>query len=321
MASQSARQFLSSIPLGTFLSLLTCVSAQVGVYVFGMDLGQYTILPEAVVYKSEWHRLVTSAFFHGGLVHIGFNMLSLLTLGPAVEKIFGTFRFVLYILLCAVLSNFLYVVVCLAAAFLLHDPSWLYYNSVGYSGLLFAFASIESFLSLSPTRNFFGCEVPSRYYPFVMLFGIQIMMPNISFLGHLCGLLFGIFYVFGMLEVFLPSLAYISEFEARHLGQGRQDQSLLGSIVRHPRYCSCPSSSSLLSPPLVVQNCSTFCRNTCVRAVSAVYGLFNNATRAIEQNGRRIRRRENRQGYAVVPTIEDEDEDSDLDSGVVESKV
>ena len=145
-------------------------------------------------------------------------------------------------------------------------------------------------------------------------------MPKLVSLGHLCGLLFGIFYVFGCLKCFCRrSLTY--QVEVRHLGQGRQDQSLLGSIVRHPRYCSCPSSSSLLSPPLVVQNCSTFCRNTCVRAVSAVYGLFNSASHAIGQNRRHIRRRESRQGYAVVPTIEDEDEDSDLDSGVVESKV
>jgi rhomboid protease GluP len=38
-------------------------------------------------------------FLHGGLIHIGFNMMSLMQLGPALEELYGSARyFFLYIL-------------------------------------------------------------------------------------------------------------------------------------------------------------------------------------------------------------------------------
>jgi len=36
-------------------------------------------------------------FLHGGLIHIGFNMMSLLQLGPALEELYGSAR---YFFLC-----------------------------------------------------------------------------------------------------------------------------------------------------------------------------------------------------------------------------
>jgi len=37
-------------------------------------------------------------FLHGGLIHIGFNMMSLMQLGPALEELYGSARyFFLYV--------------------------------------------------------------------------------------------------------------------------------------------------------------------------------------------------------------------------------
>ncbi|HXL22587.1 MAG TPA: rhomboid family intramembrane serine protease [Candidatus Dormibacteraeota bacterium] len=44
-------------------------------------------------YLNEWWRLVTAMFLHGGLIHIGFNMMALFQLGPAVEELYGSSRF------------------------------------------------------------------------------------------------------------------------------------------------------------------------------------------------------------------------------------
>lgn len=41
----------------------------------------------------EWYRIVTGAFLHGGLIHIGFNMYALYILGQLLEPAFGTPRF------------------------------------------------------------------------------------------------------------------------------------------------------------------------------------------------------------------------------------
>jgi rhomboid protease GluP len=40
-----------------------------------------------------WWRLVTAMFLHGGLIHIGFNMMVLMDIGPVVEEVYGSARF------------------------------------------------------------------------------------------------------------------------------------------------------------------------------------------------------------------------------------
>lgn len=57
----------------------------------------------AIFSGHEWYRLVTAMFLHGGLLHIGFNMMVLLDLGPVVEEIYGSARYLfLYIMMGAV---------------------------------------------------------------------------------------------------------------------------------------------------------------------------------------------------------------------------
>ncbi len=43
--------------------------------------------------SNEWWRLVTAMFLHGGLLHIGFNMMALMQFGPAIEELYGSARY------------------------------------------------------------------------------------------------------------------------------------------------------------------------------------------------------------------------------------
>ena len=45
-----------------------------------------------IVRDNEWHRLFTPMFLHGGIIHIGLNMLMLKRLGGSIEESFGYFR-------------------------------------------------------------------------------------------------------------------------------------------------------------------------------------------------------------------------------------
>ena len=49
--------------------------------------------PYSIFYMHEWWRIVTAMFLHGGLLHIGFNMVALMQFGPALEEIYGSPRF------------------------------------------------------------------------------------------------------------------------------------------------------------------------------------------------------------------------------------
>lgn len=76
----------------------------------------------AIFMGHQWYRLITAMFLHGGLIHIGFNMMILLDLGPIVEEIYGSARYL-----------FLYVVMG-AASFLL--SAWAGHFSLGASGAI-----------------------------------------------------------------------------------------------------------------------------------------------------------------------------------------
>jgi rhomboid protease GluP len=45
------------------------------------------------IVHGEYYRLVTAMFLHGGLIHIGFNMMVLMDIGPVVEEVYGSARF------------------------------------------------------------------------------------------------------------------------------------------------------------------------------------------------------------------------------------
>jgi rhomboid protease GluP len=47
----------------------------------------------SILVLHEWYRLVTAMFLHIGLIHIGFNMMVLLDIGPVVEELYGSARY------------------------------------------------------------------------------------------------------------------------------------------------------------------------------------------------------------------------------------
>jgi rhomboid protease GluP len=76
---------------GGGLSILWGMSGEAP-YRLGMSFGY------AIYVQHEWYRLITAMFLHGGLIHIGFNMMALMQLGPALEELYGSARyFFLYI--------------------------------------------------------------------------------------------------------------------------------------------------------------------------------------------------------------------------------
>jgi rhomboid protease GluP len=62
----------------------------------------------------EWYRLITAMFLHGGLIHIGFNMMVFLDIGPIVEEVYGSAR---YLFLYVVMGAASFVVSSLAGHF------------------------------------------------------------------------------------------------------------------------------------------------------------------------------------------------------------
>src|SRR5215207_1244720 len=60
---------------------------------------------------ATWATLFTSMFLHGGLLHIGSNMLYLFIFGDNVEDALGHFRFLIFYLLCGIGAGVTHILV------------------------------------------------------------------------------------------------------------------------------------------------------------------------------------------------------------------
>jgi rhomboid protease GluP len=63
---------------------------------FGMNLEALYRLGMGIPFRDDdfsWYRLITADYLHGGLLHIGLNMMVLLDIGPVVEEVYGSARY------------------------------------------------------------------------------------------------------------------------------------------------------------------------------------------------------------------------------------
>jgi membrane associated rhomboid family serine protease len=129
------------------------------------------------VHHGDWWRLITSAFLHGGVLHIAFNMLALWWLGSPVEIALGRARY---------LGLYLVSGLAGAAGALIADPNSV---TVGASGAIFGLLGAGLILEYQATGSLAG--------NYLMLIVINLAISfspglNISYGGHIGGLIGGI---------------------------------------------------------------------------------------------------------------------------------
>jgi membrane associated rhomboid family serine protease len=162
------------------------IAINVGVYVLELVLGgelngtgnwlyENGVLFGPLVADGEWWRLLTSAFLHYGIFHLGINMLVLWFIGPALEEYLGHGRYAL-----------LYVVSGLAGAAgaLIWSPNAL---TVGASGAIWGIMGAA--LVLEARRIYvFGGQALGLV---VLNLAFTFLVPGVSIGGHVGGLVGG----------------------------------------------------------------------------------------------------------------------------------
>ncbi len=132
----------------------------------------------AVTQLHQYWRIVSGAFLHGGLVHIGLNMFALYQVGTLVERLLGGTRMLVIYLLSMIGAGIAVVV---------FSPESL---TVGASGAIFglfgALVGIGWRLG-KPGRGLVGQVLPIVVLNLVFTFSV----PNISAAAHVGGLLTG----------------------------------------------------------------------------------------------------------------------------------
>ncbi len=123
-----------------------------------------------------WWRLLTAAFLHENIIHIGLNMLSLWFIGPAVEHYLGRARFISLYLVGGLAGS---------AGALLQAP---FIYTVGASGAIFGILGALLILEWQATGRFAGQAMTWIVINLVFSFTV----PGISWGGHIGGLIGGI---------------------------------------------------------------------------------------------------------------------------------
>lgn len=97
---------------------------------FGEQILEWGELDTArIVGLGEYYRLISSAFLHANLIHLGSNMLILLYVGAIVERSIGHIRYLVLYMLCALGGSLLSVYYDICAGTVRY--------SVGASGAVF----------------------------------------------------------------------------------------------------------------------------------------------------------------------------------------
>ena len=140
-----------------------------------------------LVEDGEWWRIITSGFLHRGLFHLGMNMYGLWILGQSLEEGLGKLRFGL-VYLAGLLGGSFAVL-----AFGFGQPT------LGASGAVLGLAG-----ALAAVLWARGVSITQTSLGFILLLNlaIPVLIPGISFWGHLGGIAAG--FAAGWLVSWLP---------------------------------------------------------------------------------------------------------------------
>ncbi len=180
--TESFKQFLRYYP---GVSVLTGICIALYIITFlplfpGRDL--YTLLSGVnfFIAEGQYWRLVTPIFLHVGFSHLLFNCFSLIIIGPGLEQILGTSKFILFFMLSGILAN-------LFTFFA--EP--LMYAHVGASGSIYGLFGCYAYII------FFRKDLisPQNSQTILALIIIGVVMSffqsSINITGHIGGLIIG----------------------------------------------------------------------------------------------------------------------------------
>jgi hypothetical protein len=171
-------------------------------------------------------------------MHIGMNMMSTMAIGTSLEKQIGTFSMALTISWGILLTATIYTFTSWLLYVTFGHEKMMYQHCLGFSGVIFQLSVLEANLNPNRSRSVFGVfQVSSKMYPWALLVVLQFIMPQISFLGHLSGILLGTLQFHGVLDIIFPADSYLQNLES---------WTALETITLKPGFIRMPENGSPL---------------------------------------------------------------------------
>lgn len=157
---------------------------------FGLstNLQSVCISTHAVLDQGDYMRILLAPLFHADDMHLYYNLASFLYKGQQLEGLFGSPYFALLLSLLTVSSSLMIVILGQLASSLFDNPEYLFTCAVGFSGVIFALKVITTHYAPNQgSSSWIGGFIPvsTKYLVWFELILIQLITPNVSFLGKL----------------------------------------------------------------------------------------------------------------------------------------
>jgi membrane associated rhomboid family serine protease len=188
---QARTVFGGSVTDGRPVATMTLIGICVVVYLAQSvvaGLGEKIAFVPVLAQSEPW-RFLTSAFAHGSLMHIAFNMYALWVMGTYLEPMLGRARFVAIYLLSALGGSVMYLLFATpptVSEVAAGDYGLWWTPAVGASGAVFGL--FGAFLVL---QRRLGRSAAGMYVIIGINAVIGFVLPNIAWQAHLGGLLTG----------------------------------------------------------------------------------------------------------------------------------
>ncbi|MTH52416.1 rhomboid family intramembrane serine protease [Bacillus mangrovi] len=130
------------------------------------------------IIEGEWWRLITPMFLHIGFLHLAMNSVALYFIGEAVEKMFGSFRFLLIYFFAGAMGTL---------ASFAFSPA----ISAGASGAIFGCFGALLYLGAVQRELFLRTIGPNILVVIGINLALGFAIPNIDNAGHIGGLIGG----------------------------------------------------------------------------------------------------------------------------------
>jgi membrane associated rhomboid family serine protease len=137
MSSNKVMEWINSITLGTLIILIINCSVEIINFITSAPLGYFAISANNFFNAEMYYTVLSSAFVHVNLMHIGFNMMSLLQLGPILESQFGTSQFLYMSIWTVFLCGFIYILLQYICFWVTGSSSWLGIGFILFYFILF----------------------------------------------------------------------------------------------------------------------------------------------------------------------------------------
>jgi membrane associated rhomboid family serine protease len=167
LLKRSATYSLIAVICGAYLLQMVVPSLQQQLWLPSFEYLQLT---------NEWYRLFTVALTHGGILHLGFNMYSLMVLGNPLEEAFGKQKFLIVFFFSLLTGS-------LTSAYF----ASLYSASVGASGAIFGL-----FGALAIVGKKIGADIRSIVVIIGINFAFGFAIGGVDWRAHLGGLIGGV---------------------------------------------------------------------------------------------------------------------------------